>query len=208
VTVCYIALNGAYFHVLSSHAIATSPRVAADAADAVLGHGGAAMMSALVVLSTFGALNGVILAGPRAYLAMARDGVFWSWAGAVHPTFHVPHRATLLQGAWAVVLVSTGTYGVLFTRVVYTEWIFFAAMAVGLLRLRRRADHRPAYRVAGRALVPLVFAGCAVFVAVSQIVADPRNSVFGLSLVLAGVPVYALWSWRRPPRTPDGAIPT
>ncbi len=73
VTASYIALNAAYFHVLSPWTIAHSNRVAADAADAVLGRGGAAAMSAIVVVSTFGALNGVVLAGPRAYLAMARD---------------------------------------------------------------------------------------------------------------------------------------
>ncbi len=96
------------------------------------------MMSAIVAVSTFGALNGVILSGPRAYLAMARDGLLFAWAAAIHPRFHTPHRAIVLQGAWAIVLVSTGTYRALFTRVVYTEWIFFALMAVGLMRLRAR----------------------------------------------------------------------
>ena len=142
VTGCYIALNAAYFHVLRPDKIAASTRVAADAADAVLGRGGAAMMSAVVALSTFGALNGVILSGPRAYLAMARDRLLFAWAAAIHPRFRTPHRAILLQGAWAIVLVSTGTYRALFTRVVYTEWIFFALMAVGLMRLRRRPSTR------------------------------------------------------------------
>ena len=192
VTVCYVALNGAYFHVLSSHAIAQSTRVAADAADAVLGHGGAATMSVLVVLSTFGALNGVILAGPRAYLAMARDGVFWNWAGAVHPRYQVPHRATLLQGAWAVVLVSTGTYGVLFTRVVYTEWIFFALMAVGLLRLRRKATYAPLVKVPGYPYVPIVFIASSLYVVANQLVSQPFDSAIGILFVLAGWPVFHL----------------
>ena len=140
VTACYIALNAAYFHVLPPSAIAKSSRVAADAADAVFGRGGAAAMSAIVAVSTFGALNGVILSGPRAYLAMARDGLLVAWAAAIHPRFRTPHRAIVLQGIWAIVLVSTGTYRALFTRVVYTEWIFFALMAVGLMRLRARHD--------------------------------------------------------------------
>jgi APA family basic amino acid/polyamine antiporter len=83
VTACYIALNAAYFHVLLPAQIAMSTRVAADAADAVLGTGGAAFMSAVVAISTFGALNGVILSGPRAYLAMARDGLLVAWAAAI-----------------------------------------------------------------------------------------------------------------------------
>lgn len=208
VTLAYLALNAVYLYVLPLERVAASERVAAEAADVLLGRGGGGLLAALVVGSTFGALTGIILVGPRVYYSLARDGLLFSWVGAIHPTYKTPHRAIALQAAWAAVLVATGTYRVLFSRVVYTEWIFFAAMALGLLRLRQHADHRPAYRVAGRALVPLVFAGCAVLVAVSQIVADPRNSVFGLSLVLVGVPVYALWSWRRPPRnTPDGAIP-
>src|SRR4029079_3569076 len=134
VTVCYIALNAAYFHVLRPDKIASWTRVAGEAVCAVLGTGGAAMMSLVVAVSTFGALNGVILSGPRAYLAMARDRLLVGWAAAIHPRFRTPHRAILLQGAWAIALVSTGTYRALFTRVVYTEWIFFALMAAGLFR--------------------------------------------------------------------------
>src|SRR5690348_10630207 len=157
VTLCYIALNAAYFHVLRPDQIASSTRVAADAADAVLGTGGAALMSLVVAVSTFGALNGVILSGPRAYLAMARDRLLVSWAAAIHPRFQTPHRAILLQGLWAVILVSTGSYRALFTRVVYTEWLFFALMAAGLFRLRPRQSYRPAYRVWGYPVVPVIF---------------------------------------------------
>jgi APA family basic amino acid/polyamine antiporter len=193
VTVCYIALNAAYFHVLAPNQIASSTRAAADAADAVLGHGGAALMSAIVVVSTFGALNGVILSGPRAYLAMARDRLLVAWAAAIHPRFRTPHRAILLQGAWAVVLVSTGTYRALFTRVVYTEWIFFALMAVGLLRLRARDSYEPAYRVWGYPFVPTIFIASSAYIVVNQIIHDPKESAVGLLLVLAGLPVYYFW---------------
>ncbi len=156
-------------------------------------------MSAIVVVSTFGALNGVILAGPRAYLAMARDGLLASWAAAIHERFHTPHRALLLQGAWAIVLVSTGTYRALFTRVVYTEWIFFALMAVGLMRLRRRATYAPAYRVWGYPAVPIVFIICSAYIVINQLVTDPAEARTGLLFVLAGLPVYFLWL-RRPHR--------
>lgn len=197
VTVCYIALNAAYFHVLSADRIAGSSRVAADAADAVLGRGGAALMSAIVAVSTFGALNGVILSGPRAYLAMARDGLLTSWAAGIHPRFRTPHRAILLQGVWAVILVATGTYRALFTRVVYTEWIFFALMAAGLIRLRARAGYRPSYRVWGYPAVPLVFIAAAGFIVAHQLVTDAANAWTGLLFVAAGLPVYLLF-FRKP----------
>ena len=205
VTASYVALNAAYFHVLTPDAIARSTRVAADAADAVLGRGGAAMMSAIVVVSTFGAVNGVILAGPRAYLAMARDKLLVAWAAAVHPRYHTPHRALVLQGVWAIVLVSTWTYRALFTRVVYTEWIFFALMAVGLMRLRRRPTYAPAYRVWGYPFVPIVFALCSAYIVGNQIVTDPAASRVGLLFVLAGLPVYYLWL--RKPTSPLPAAP-
>ena len=197
VTLCYIALNAAYFHVLRPDQIASSTRVAADAADAVLGNGGAALMSVVVAISTFGALNGVILSGPRAYLAMARDRLLVSWAAAIHPRFQTPHRAILLQGLWAVILVSTGTYRALFTRVVYTEWLFFALMAAGVFRLRARADYRPAYRVWGYPVVPIIFILSSAYIVGNQIVAEPAQSLTGLAFVAAGLPVY--WLFVRKP---------
>jgi basic amino acid/polyamine antiporter, APA family len=205
VTTCYVALNAAYFHVLPATAIAGSNRVAADAADAVFGRGGAAAMSAIVAVSTFGALNGVILSGPRAYLAMARDGLLVAWAAAIHPRFHTPHRAIILQGIWATVLVSTGTYRALFTRVVYTEWIFFALMAVGLMRLRGRQSYAPAYRVWGYPVIPLIFIVCSAYIVINQIVTDPAESRTGLLLVGAGWPIYMIWlrkKFSRPPTSP------
>jgi len=193
VTACYVALNAAYFHVLSPSMIASSTRVAADAADTVFGRGGAAAMSAVVAVSTFGALNGVILSGPRAYLAMARDGLRVSWAAAIHERFRTPHRAILLQGVWAVVLVSTGTYKALFTRVVYTEWIFFALMAIGLMRLRSRSAYKPAYRVWGYPVIPIVFIVSSAAIVINQLATDPVEGATGLLLVGIGWPVYAFF---------------
>jgi APA family basic amino acid/polyamine antiporter len=204
VTVIYLALNAAYLYVLPLEQVSTSARVAADAADALLGRGGAGVMAALVVGSTFGALAGIVLAGPRVYFSLARDGLVFRWLGAVHPTFRTPHRAIALQAVWASVLVATGTYGGLVTRVIYTEWLFFAAMALGLLLLRRRAGHRPAYRAPGGPVVPLLFAASALFVAGNQIAAQPRESTIGLVLVASGLPVYLL-TQRRGAR--GGATP-
>ena len=190
VTASYIALNAAYFHVLPPDAIARSTRVAADAADAVMGSSGAAIVSVIVALSAFGAANGIILAGPRVYLAMSRDGLLFRWVGEIHPRYRTPHRAIALQAAWAVVLVLTGTYRALFTRVVYTEWIFFALMAVGLVLLRRRPDYVPRFRVPGHPLIPIVFVVSSLYIVFDQIIAHPGESLTGLGLVAIGWPVY------------------
>ncbi len=194
VTAVYVSLNAVYLYVLPFDRVVASNRIAADAADAVLGRGGGTVMAGLVACSAFGALAGIVLTGPRVYFSMARDGLLFRWMGAVHPKFGTPHRAIVLQAVWSSVLVATGTYRALFTRVVFTEWIFFALMAIGLLLLRSRPGYAPAYRVRGVPVVPLIFAAAAVVVAVSQIAARPRESVTGLLLVLAGLPVYVLWA--------------
>ena len=146
-------------------------------------------------------LSGIVLAGPRAYLAMAQDGLLFRQLGEVHPRYLTPHRAIVLQAVWACLLVLTGTYGVLVARVIYTEWVFFALMAIGLITLRRRADFRPAFRAPLGAALPLAFAAAALLVAVSQIAAAPVESLTGLLLVLLGWPVFVLWSRRTATRT-------
>jgi APA family basic amino acid/polyamine antiporter len=202
VTASYIAVNAAYLVVLSPAAVAASNRVAADFADRVLGSGGAAAMSALVVLSTLGAMTGIILTGPRVYLAAAQDGLLVRWIGDVHPRFGTPHHAIALQAVWASVLVGTGTYRALFTRVVYTEWIFFGLMAAGIFILRRREGYAPAYRAWGYPVLPVLFIVSTAFIVVNQLMSDPRESAMGLLIVLAGLPVYFFRAARRTsPRT-------
>jgi basic amino acid/polyamine antiporter, APA family len=190
VTACYLALNAAYFHVLPHDKVGASTRVAADAAAAVVGPRGAAIVSAVVALSALGAVNGVILAGPRVYLAMARDRVAPAWLGAIHETYGTPHRAIVLQAVWAAVLLAQWEYGALVLRVVYTEWIFFALMAAGLIALRRRATYAPKFRVPFHPLVPVTFIIASLYIVFDQLITTPRNSIVGLLLVLVGWPVY------------------
>ncbi|MGH7504418.1 MAG: APC family permease [Longimicrobiales bacterium] len=193
VIACYILLNTVYLYVLPLDVVAQSSRVAADAADALVGAGGAGLMAALVVISAFGALNGLVLSGPRLYFAMAEDGLLFRWLAEVHPRYRTPHRALLMQAVWAAVLVATGTYRALFTRVVFTEWIFFALLAVGLVLVRRRSGYAPAYRVLGGWIVPAFFLLGSVVVVGNQLIAQPAASAVGLLFVATGVPVYFLW---------------
>jgi APA family basic amino acid/polyamine antiporter len=190
VTACYVGVNAAYLTVLPLQTVVSSTRVAADFADTVLGTGGAAVLSALVIVSTLGSMTGIILAGPRAYLSAAEDGLLPRWAGAVHPRFRTPHLAIAAQAAWASVLVATGTYRALFTRVVYTEWIFFGLMAAGIFLLRRRPGYAPRYRAWGYPVLPALFIASTALIVVTQLVRQPAESITGLLFVLAGVPVY------------------
>jgi APA family basic amino acid/polyamine antiporter len=196
VTACYAGLNWIYLRVMPLEMVRASSRVAADAADVMFGGGAAVLVTILVLVSTFGAVNGIILAGPRVYYSMAQDGTIFRWLGAVHPRFGTPHRAILLQGAWAAVLAATNTYGALFSRVIYTEWIFFAAMAAGLMLLRRRRDYHPTYRVWGYPLIPIVFIVASLIIVAIQVANDPADSAIGLGMVLIGWPIYVVWSKR------------
>ena len=197
VTVCYIALNAVYLYILPLGIVASSTRVAADAADALLGSGGGAIMSGLVVFSTFGALSGIIYCGPRVYYAMARDGLLFRWLGEIHPRRRTPQRALMLQAGWSSALVITGTYRTLFTRVVYTEWIFFGLMAIGLFVLRRRAGLVQGFKVWGYPVVPAIFILSSFAIVANQIVSSPGESAVGLALVAAGLPVYVIWAKRQ-----------
>jgi APA family basic amino acid/polyamine antiporter len=187
VTACYLALNAAYVHVLPIEKVIASKRIAADVTTAVVGPRAAAAVSILVIVSALGALGGVILAGPRVYYAMAQDGLLFRWLGALHPRFQTPHRAIVLQAVWSCALVATGTYRQLFTRVVYTEWIFFALMTAGLFRLRLRTWGHP--------FVPITFIAATATIVGVQLIGTPRDSALGLSIVAAGFPVY--WVWKR-----------
>jgi APA family basic amino acid/polyamine antiporter len=190
VTACYLGLNAAYLRVLPLQQMITSQRVAADAANALAGRWGGSIVSALVILSGASAVNGVILSGPRVYFAMAEDGLAFKWLAAIHSRFRTPYLGLLAQAIWASVLVATGTYRALFTRVVFTEWIFFALMVVGIFRLRQRPGYAPAFRVWGYPVVPALFVAACTVIVCNQIVAAPRDSAVGLLFVVAGWPFY------------------
>jgi APA family basic amino acid/polyamine antiporter len=194
VTACYIALNAVYLYVLPLDAVAKSQAIAADAAQQVVGNWGRQAMAVLVMISTFGAVAGVILTGPRVYYAMAHDGVIFRSLGRVHPVRRTPGRVIAAQAVWSSALAATGTYGQLVGRVIYTEWIFFGLMAIGLIRLRQRTDLNRGYCVWGYPFVPIIFAAVAFAVVANKVYSSPTESLVGLSFVIAGLPVYYLWT--------------
>jgi APA family basic amino acid/polyamine antiporter len=193
VTVSYMAMTAVYLYVMPLDQVAASTRVAADMADTLLGSGGAGAMSAIVMFSSFGGLAGIVLAGPRVYYAMAQDGLLFKSFADLHPRFGTPHRAIVLQAIWSSVLVATGTFRALFTRVVYTEWIFFALMAIGLMLLRKRTDVSRQYSIPLYPVAPLLFIVSSLAIVVNTLISNPKDASIGLGLVLIGLPVYFLW---------------
>jgi APA family basic amino acid/polyamine antiporter len=196
VTICYIGLNAVYLYVLPLDAVRTSPRIAADVAQVLIGATGGSAVSALVIISAVGALTGIVLAGPRMYLSMAQDGVMLPWVNAVHPIYRTPHRAIVLQAVWASVLVLTGSYATLFGRVIYMEWFFFALMTAGVFVLRQRPSYQPAYRMWAYPIAPLLFIVASAAIVLNQLRSQPSEALFGAAVVASGWPV-ALWVTRR-----------
>ncbi len=192
VTGCYMAMNVLYLAVLPLETVRSSSRIAADAADVLIGRGGASVMALLVMMSSLGGLTGIVLTAPRVYYTMAGDGLAFRWLDYVHPVYRTPSRAIVAQAVWASVLAATGAYRELFTRVIYTEWLFFALMAYGVFVLRRRPGYQPAYRTWGYPVVPAVFILASLVIVINQIVRTPFEALTGLGIVALGVPVYYL----------------
>jgi len=193
VTACYMLLNAAYLYVMPLSAVANSTRVAADAMSRILGPRGSVAITLLIIVSALGSLNGIALAGPRVYYAMAQDGLAFRWMAALHPQRQTPHLAIAAQAIWACVLAATNSYRALFTRVVYTEWLFFALLAAGIFVLHRRQKYQPRYLKFLYPLVPAVSLITSAAIALNQIRSTPLNSVIGLGLILLGVPIYFVW---------------
>jgi APA family basic amino acid/polyamine antiporter len=127
---------------------------------------------------------------------MARDGVFFPSVGRVHPRYATPAVALLIQGGWAILLASTGTYKQLYTYVIFTGWLFYAAATFAVVVLRRKRPTMPRpYRVWGYPVVPIAFSAAALLIVGNALLRSPVESGIGLALVLVGVPIS--WIWRR-----------
>jgi len=207
VTLLYITCNLAYLLVLPmngsvdgatvlargvSHA--TQDRVGVAAAEMIMGASAGTVMACLILISTFGCNNGLILAGSRVFYAMANDGVFFKSAGTLNHA-GVPARAMLMQAVWTSLLCLSGTYGQLLDYVVFAELAFYALTTVGLFMLRRSRPHaeRP-YKTVAYPLLPGLYIAACTGVALILLIADKTRAqaVSGLVLVLLGLPVYAL----------------
>ena len=197
VILLYLGLTLFYYRVLTVPEVAQSARVAADSAVRILGRKGSLLVTWVIIVSTLGSINGSVLAAPRVYYAMAKDGLFFRWCAAVHPRFRTPHLALLLQGALAIVLVLFGTYEQLFTYVIFAAWVFYALAAFAVIVLRAKMPNRPRpYRVWGYPMVPVVFVITAGWFLVNMLLERPAEAGWGCLIVLAGIPVYLIWKRR------------
>jgi APA family basic amino acid/polyamine antiporter len=199
VAVVYTLTNLAYLYVVpvAEMAAVADNRIAAEVAQRVIGTCGLAFITAAILVSTFGCNNGLILAGPRVYYAMAKDRLFFSGVKHIHPTFRTPATALVYQCIWSCILTLTGTYSDLLTYTAFASLLFNVMTVTAVFVLRRKgADmHRP-YKTWGYPLVPIFYIVVAIFFIVYIFVGDVRNSGLGLAIILAGIPAYFYWNRR------------
>jgi basic amino acid/polyamine antiporter, APA family len=197
----YILTNQAYLYVLPIDELKHSSLVATDALSVVLGNAGGGLIALMVLISTFGAVNGNVMPCARVTFAMGEQKVFSSWAGKVHPKFNTPGNAIWLQCIWCCLFVFSGSFDMLTDMFVFITWIFYGFAAFGIFILRRKMpDAERPYKVWGYPVVPLIFIAFASFYFVVTLYTDINNyilgksafinSVYGLILALAGIPLY------------------
>jgi APA family basic amino acid/polyamine antiporter len=206
VLIIYLLTNLSYFYALPVADVLTSNStahrdalpVAAKAAQTFLGPVGTAFISIAFVVSTVGALNGIILSNARIPFAMAQDGLFFKRMGEVSRGGRVPVWAIIFQGVWASVLALSGTFDQITTYSIFALWLFFGVTASSVFVLRRKMPdaHRP-YRTLGYPFVPLVFILVAAWLVINTILTSPVESTAGLALITLGLPVYFYFKLRR-----------
>lgn len=197
VMLVYVLANMAYIYTLPIEEMALVPdnRVAAATAEKFLGTIGAQLVAIAIMISTFGCDNGLILAAPRVYYAMAKDGLFFKGAGKLHPRYKTPVNSLILQGIWSSVLTLSGTYSALLTYTAFTSLLFNVLTVFGLFILRKKyPDRERPYKAWGYPIIPILYIIVAVFFIIYIIIGDPKSSGLGLLLVLVGVPAYIYWS--------------
>jgi APA family basic amino acid/polyamine antiporter len=188
-----------YLHALGRDGLAASNAVAADTATRLVGSTGATFITVAAMLSILGFVNVVILATPRIFFAMARDGVFLQAAARVHPQYGSPHVSIVIMGVVSIALLflAGGQIDTLLSGVVFADWIFFGLGAASVFVLRRtRPDAVRPYRALGYPIIPALFVIAAILGIISAYVAATKTSLLGTGILLAGVVAY-YWAKRQ-----------
>ncbi|MFA5817829.1 MAG: amino acid permease [Bacteroidales bacterium] len=214
VSVIYLLTNFVYIKVLPlsgspdgadvlSRGIqfATDDRVATSAMSVVFGDYAAIIMAIFIMVSTFGCNHGLIMAGPRVYYAMAKDGLFFKKVGEINKN-GVPGFAIVVQGIWAILLCLSGTYSDLLDYVIFAVLIFFTItiLAIFVLRVKRPDIPRP-YKAFGYPVIPAIYILTTVTIMVILLIYKPDYTFPGLGIVFLGIPVFYLW--RKFNRNPE-----
>jgi basic amino acid/polyamine antiporter, APA family len=204
VALVYIGGNIVYLRALGPEGMAASSALARDASVALFGESAGRIVTVLVAISILAFSNVVVMATPRVFYALARDGVFLRSLAELHPRFGTPARAIVLQAIWTIVLIWVGTIGALVNGVVFADWIFFGLGAASIFVMRKReagSGSAERFRVPGYPVVPLFFVLAALVAVSSAVMTYPRESVLGALLLAVGAVLYVAQSRRQAARS-------
>lgn len=200
VMLVYLVINIGFIYLLPLPEMAQSKLIAASAAARIplFGAQGAAIVAAVVMVSTFSGLNGSMMTGPRIFFAMAERGLFFKSVARVSPRFGSPSAAIWLATLLGVVYVLQNDFAQLADKFILGIWPFYALAVAGVFTLRRRRpDLERPYRAAGYPVVPILFLLASVGMVANALLTDPVNTGLTLGIILLGVPVFALWRWSQ-----------
>jgi APA family basic amino acid/polyamine antiporter len=176
---------------------AAEDRVATAALQQIFHSGGAQLMGAAILVSTFGCANGLTLAGARVYYAMSKDGLFFKSVGKLSPKYKTPVAGLMVQAVWATVLCVSGSYGQLLDYIIFAVLVFYILTILGLFVLRfKQPDAARPYKALGYPVLPGLYIVMATWICIVLLRYKPQYTWPGLVLVLLGIPVYFLWSKR------------
>jgi len=196
----YVLVNLVYLYVLPIDQLVSVYRSQNEIAAITVvrsfgGDVGVVLLSIVILVTTLGCTNSTILMPPRIYYAMAKDGLFFPAAAAIHPVYHTQHKALWMQGVWACVLVLSGSFDQLTDMLIFAAFFFYGATALGVFVMRWRAPEaeRP-YRVWGYPFVPALFVLFCLALIIITCISHPREAGMGVVLMLTGLPMYFLWN--------------
>jgi len=193
----YILANLAYLYVFPAAEMAKSSRIAADVMQAAVGPVGASIIALIILTSITGTCNGHLMTSPRAFYAMAKDGLFFKSVAKIHPKYLTPHVAIIVLAVWGCILSTSGTFEQLFTYVIFGYWIFMGLTVAGVIILRRKMPDLPRpYKTWGYPVTPILFILSAVFLTLNSLIRTFWNSFAGLGVIAIGIPVYFFWKTR------------
>jgi APA family basic amino acid/polyamine antiporter len=199
VLLLYIFINYIYLYSIPFNDIATAKdgRVGTLLLNNIFGTIGLTIMAALIMISTFGCINGLTLSGARVYYAMANDGLFFKRASSLNK-HHVPQFALIIQAIWTSLLTLSGSYGNLLDYVVIAVLIFYILTVAGVFILRKKQpDAERPYKVWGYPIVPALYMLMATFICINLVVFKPEYTLPGIGIVVLGIPVYYFINRRK-----------
>jgi APA family basic amino acid/polyamine antiporter len=194
VMLIYIVMNVLYILVIPFQEIQHAPheRVGTLMLEHIFGSSGMYLMALLIIISTFGCINGLTLSGARVYYAMAQDGLFVKSAQVLNSN-QSPQKALVMQAVWSTLLVLSGSYGDLLDYVVFAVLLFYILTVAAVFVLRKKYPSEPrSYKVFAYPYLPFIYIIMALTMCVCLLLYNPAYTLTGLLIVLSGIPVYFL----------------